>query len=148
MFRLLPGICDIVPLRNTTGRLGDEGDFAVLLAGGLHGDLDVLAEGGEKVHEALDRKGTGAVAHQGRNVRLLDPEDLASFGLLKASTFNEAVNLQGKLGLQELLFGTGETKVGKNISAAFFHPDFSCCGSHASSAFLCAGVPPQPSGDV
>jgi len=62
--------------------LGHEGDFAVFLASGLHGDLHVLAEGSQKVHETLDGKGTGAVAHQNRNVRLLDAENLASFGLL------------------------------------------------------------------
>src|SRR5216683_2799665 len=136
------------PTRTERRVLGHEGDFAVFLASGLHGDLYVLAEGGEKVHEALDGKGTGAIAHQGRNVRLLDAEDLAGFGLLKAAPFNEAVNLKRKLGFQELQFGMGETEIGKNISAAFFHPDwFSCSGSHVSSAFLCGGVPPQPGGD-
>jgi len=65
------------------GTLGDEGDFALFLAGGFHGDLHVLAKGGEKVHETLDGKGAGAVAHQGRNVRLLDAEDLAGFGCLR-----------------------------------------------------------------
>src|SRR6266851_3776625 len=43
--------------RGTTRRLGDEGDFAVFLTSGLYGDLHVLAESGEKVHEALDGKG-------------------------------------------------------------------------------------------
>src|SRR5713226_9756510 len=124
---------------------GDEGHFAVSFASRLYGDLDVLAEGGEKVHETLDGKRTGAVAHQGRNVRLLDAENLAGFGLLEAAFFDEAVNLQRKLGFQELLFGMGETEVGKNISTTFFRPDrFSWSGSHVSSAFLCGGVPPQP----
>ena len=100
--------------------LGHEGNFAVFLASGFHGDLDVLAEGGEKVHETLDGKGTGAVAHQGGNVRLLDGEDLASFGLLEAAFSKEAINLERKLCLQEFLLGMGETEVGKNISTAFF----------------------------
>jgi len=65
------------------GVLGHEGNFAVFLASGFHGDLDVLAEGGEKVHETFDGKGTGAVAHQDGNMRLLDAEDLASFCLLE-----------------------------------------------------------------
>jgi hypothetical protein len=114
----------------------------MFLAGGLHGDLDVLAEGGEKVHEALDGKGAGAVAHQGGDVRLLDAEDLASFGLLEAATFDEAVNLESKLSFQDLLFRMGEAEVGKDISTAFLCPDwFSYSGSHVSSAFLCGGVP-------
>jgi hypothetical protein len=129
--------------------LGNEGDFALFFASGLHGDLDVLAEGGEEVHEALDGKGAGAVAHQGGNVRLLDAEDLAGIGLLEAALFDEAVNLQRKLGFQEFLFGMGEAEVGKNVSAAFFHPDwFSRPGSHVSSPFLCGGAPPRPGGDV
>ena len=136
------------PTRTERRVLGHEGDFAVFLASGLHGDLHVLAEGGEKVHEALDGKGTGAVAHQGRNVRLLDAEDLAGFGLLEAPFFDEAINMQRQRGFQELLFGMGETEVGKNISTAFLYFDrFSCSGSHVSSAFLCVGVRPQPGGD-
>jgi hypothetical protein len=71
-------------------------------------------------------------------VRLLDTEDLTGFGLLEAALLDDAVDLESKLGLQELLFGMGETEVGKNISATFFCPDwFSCSGSHVSSAFLC-----------
>lgn len=128
--------------------LSDERDFPLFLAGGPDGDFDVLAEGGEKVHEALDGKGAGAVAHQGGNMRLLDAEDLASFGLLEAAFFDEAINLERKLGLQKFLLGMGETEVGKNISTAFFDPDrFSCSGSHVSSAFLCGGVRPEPGGD-
>ena len=52
------------PLQGQSGgALGHEGNFAVFFASGFHGDLDVLAEGGEKIHETLDGKGTGAVAH-------------------------------------------------------------------------------------
>jgi len=74
-----------------------------------------LAVGREKVHETLDGKGAGAIAHQGRDVRLLDAEDFSSFGLLEAATFNEALNLKRHLRFQELLFGIGKTEVGKNI---------------------------------
>ena len=74
-------------------------------------------------------------------MRLFDAEDLASFGLLEAAFFDEAVNLQGKLGFQEFLFGMRETEVGKNISTAFLCADrLSDFGSHVSSAFRCGGV--------
>ncbi len=103
-------------------------------AGGLDGDLDVLPEGGEKVHEALDGKRAGAVAHQGRYVRLLDAENLAGFDLLEAAFLDEAVNLERKPGFQEFLFGMGETEVGKDVAAVFLNPDrFSCSGGHARS---------------
>lgn len=39
-----------------------DGHFAVWLAGGFYDDFDVLAEGGEEVHEAFDGEGAGAVA--------------------------------------------------------------------------------------
>jgi len=112
-------------------RLGDEGNLALSLTRGLHGDLDVLAEGGEKVHETLNGKGTGAIAHQGGNVRLIDAENLAGFSLLEAAFFDEAVDLQSKLGFQELLLGMREAKVGKNIAAALLDANgFSCSGRH------------------
>ena len=118
------------------------------LASRLHGDFDVLAKSGEKIHEAFDGEGASAIAHQGRDVRLFDAEDLASFGLLEAALFDEAVNLESELGFQEFLLRMGETEVGKNVSGAFFHPDwFSCSGSHVSSAFPCGGVGPQPGDD-
>jgi len=43
---------------------GPEGNSPCFFRAGFHGDLDVLAEGGEKVHETLDGKVTVAVAHQ------------------------------------------------------------------------------------
>jgi len=44
---------------------------------------------GEEVHEALDGKGTARLRIKAENVRLLNAEDLASFGLLEAATSNE-----------------------------------------------------------
>src|SRR3981189_3992576 len=112
----MPGREDAMHIAGAERRvLGHEGNFAVFLASGFHGDLDVLAEGGEKVHETFDGKGTGAVAHQDGNMRLLDAEDLASFCLLEATLSNEAINLERKLGLQEFLLGMGEPEVAKNI---------------------------------
>lgn len=43
---------------------GDEGEGAVLFAGGADGDFDVLAEGGEKFHKAADAEVAGAIAHE------------------------------------------------------------------------------------
>lgn len=50
-------------------------------AGGADGDLDVLAEGGEELHEAADAEVAGAVAHEQGDLRLLDAEDFGDFGL-------------------------------------------------------------------
>src|SRR2546425_1137304 len=151
--RLMSHIWDMVsrkqgrPLK-TTGLLGDEGDFAVFLASGLYGDLHVLAESGEKVHEALGGKGAGPIAHQGRDMRLLNAENLAGIGLLEAPFFDEAVNLKREPRFQELLLGMGQTEVGKNVAAAFLHL-YGPFGSrsHVSSAFLCESARRQQDGD-
>jgi hypothetical protein len=43
-------------------------------AGGADGDLDVLAEGGEKFHEAADAEIAGAVAHEEGDGRQVSKE--------------------------------------------------------------------------
>src|SRR5690242_5407235 len=94
---------------------GDEGNLALSFPRGLYGDLYVLAEGGEKVHETLHGKRAGAIAHQGGNVRVFDAEDLPGFSLLEAAFFDEAVDLQSKLGFQELLLGCGRSRSAKAL---------------------------------
>ena len=79
------------------------GHFAVLLPRGPDDNLNVLSERGEELHEALDGKGSGAVAHQCGNVRLPYTENLSRFRLLEAALLDEAVDLEGELGLQEFL---------------------------------------------
>src|SRR5690242_6255306 len=70
--------------------LPDHGHFAVLLARGPYDDLHVLPKRGEEVHKALDGKGARTVAHQCRNVRLLDAENLSGFRLLEAASLDKA----------------------------------------------------------
>src|SRR5258708_33282590 len=61
----------------------------MLLAGGSRGNLHILSLRCEELHEAFHGKGSGAVAHERRDVGLLDTQDLSSFGLLKAASFNK-----------------------------------------------------------
>ena len=42
----------------------DNGNFSMLLARRAHGDLDVLPEIGQELHEAVDRKRPRTIAHQ------------------------------------------------------------------------------------
>jgi hypothetical protein len=79
--------------------------FAVGLASGFYDDFHVLAQGGEEVHEALDGKGAAAVAHQCRNVRLPDAENLSGFRLLEAASFDQPVDCKVSLALNRSCFG-------------------------------------------
>lgn len=65
-----------------------------------HCGLNVLPEGGQKLHQALHGKGTGPSAHEDGDVRLPDPEDLAGLGLREAALPDEAVDLQRQIGLE------------------------------------------------
>ncbi len=56
-------------------------------------------------------------------MRLLDAEDFAGLGLGKAALLDEAVNLQGKAGLDLLALGIGKAEVSKNVAGAFLDRD-------------------------
>jgi len=75
----------------------------MLLARGSHSNLDILPQRGEKFHKALYRKAARTVAHECRDVRLLDAQDFSSLGLLEAPRLNKPVNLQRQPRLQKLL---------------------------------------------
>ena len=74
-------------------------------------------------------------------MRLLDAENLSGFRLLEAAPFDEALDRQGKLGLQQFLFGMRQAEVGEDISTAFFYSRSSRSGrlfrshGHFSSGF-------------
>ena len=65
-----------------------------VLAGWPHRNLNILPQGGKKIHKALDGETTRAVSHQQRDVRLLDAEDFASLGLRQIAPHDEALNLE------------------------------------------------------
>ena len=108
------------------------------------GNLHVLAQGGEKIHETLDGEGAGSVAHQGRDTGLLDAEDFPRLRLSEAALLDETVNLQGEARFQKLLLGMGKSEIGENVPAALFELHRSLRG-HISFAFLGGDVRPQPS---
>ena len=124
--------------------------LSMLLPCGPYADFYVLSEGSKKFHEALDRKGARAIAHQSRHVRLPDAQDFPRLRLLQAALLDQPVNLQRQLGFQQFLLGVGKAEVGKNISATSLEVWFSyrdgLFGStgHSSSAFRDAIDRPQP----
>jgi len=88
-----------------------------------HGDLDILAEGGEELHEPLEGERARTTAHERRDMRLLDAEDVARPRLRQPALLDETVDLQREIGLELLAFGIREPEVAKDVAAAFLHPD-------------------------
>lgn len=80
-------------------RLRDDGHLAVgiILACRPHRNLHILPQSGKKIHKPLNGETTRAVAHQQRDVRLLDAKDFASLGLRQVASLNEPVNLEREL---------------------------------------------------
>jgi hypothetical protein len=85
------------------------------------GNLDILAESGEEIHKPFHRKRSRTIAHERRNMRLLDAENLSGFGLRDTALPDQPVDLQRQLRLQQFLLRIGQAEVGKNIPAAFLH---------------------------
>ena len=100
-----------------------EGNSAVLLAGRPHGNFNVLAERGQKVHEPLDGEVAGLPAHQTGNMRLPDAQNRTSPCLCESSILDRPVNLDSEAGLELLPFRVRKAEVGKNVAATLFEPD-------------------------
>src|ERR1035438_4933935 len=100
-----------------------EGNSAMFLAGWPHGDFNVLAQGGQKVHEPLDGEVAGLPAHQTGNMRLPDSQNRASLCLGESAILDQQVDLERDPGLELLPFRVGKAEVGKNVAATLFDPD-------------------------
>lgn len=88
------------------------------LPGRTNGYLNILSQGSEKLHQALDGERSRAITHQRRDVRLLDAKYFAGLGLCNTESPYETVYLQRKLGFQQLLFRMWQAKVRENVSTA------------------------------
>jgi len=107
-----------------------------MLARGPYGDFDILAEGGQKIHQTLDGKDSGLAAHQAGDVRLRDAEQYSRLGLGEIAFFDETVDLQSQARLELLALGVGEAEIGETL------PFPSLTGILAS--FFCMSVLPLP----
>jgi len=99
----------------------DHGQLALPLPRRAHCDLNVLPEGGQKLHQPLDGEGAGPSAHERGDVWLPDPEDLPGLGLREAALPDEAVDLQRQIGLELLALGMGESEIAEDVAAALLH---------------------------
>src|ERR1035438_8105958 len=119
-----------------------EGNSAMFLAGWPHGNFNVLAEGGQKVHEPLHREVAGLPTHQTGNMRLPDAQNRAGLCLCEFPFLDQPVDLEREAGLEQLPFGVGKAEVGKNVAATLFDPDCAVL-LHLSCASLCSSVLPR-----
>src|SRR5262245_17222545 len=92
--------------------------------GGSDSDFHVSAQCREKFHEASNGKVTSPIPHQQRDLRLLHPENFSDLNLCHATTRQDRIDLQGELGLEQLLFGVWNTKICKDVSAALGHMSY------------------------
>jgi hypothetical protein len=99
-------------------------NFAVHFTGRPYGYFNVLAERGEKIHEALDRKGPGLAPHERGDVWLLDAEDFTRLHLGEVALLNQAVDAQRQMRLELLAFRVRKSEIGKNVAAASPDLDF------------------------
>ena len=100
----------------------------MFFVGRPHSDFHVLTQSREKFHEASNRKVARAIAHQQRYLRLPHAENFGDLNLCHAAVLQDRVDLQSKLGLEQLLFGIRKAQVRKDVSAAF--PEFRSKNTH------------------
>ena len=100
----------------------------------LYSDLNVLAEGSQKIHETLHGEVARLAAHQTRNVRLLDAKDLSGRRLSEPAVLDKPVDLQREACLDLLAFGIGKAQVSKDVCRYLLWPEF--CYSSASQFCL------------
>src|SRR5215813_7225536 len=86
------------------------------LAGRLDRDLDVLSQRRQEFNQTANGKIPRAIAHQSRDVRLLDPENSPSVGLRQSATLDNLVNLKRQASLEHFLLRIGQTKVRKDVA--------------------------------
>ena len=79
-----------------------------------------MPERNQEVHKPLNRKISGTVAHQRRNMGLLDAQYGPSLRLREMAVLDDSVDLQGKMRLELLALRIGETDVGEDVAAALF----------------------------
>src|ERR1700746_1998754 len=91
----------------------------MFLVGRSRGDFHVLTQSREKFHEESNGKVARAISHQQGDLRLPHAENFGYLNLCHAAVLQDRVDLQGKLGLEQLLFGIRKAQVCKDVSAAF-----------------------------
>jgi hypothetical protein len=95
---------------------GDNRHVAVCFARLCDADLDIVSESREELHQALGGKRAGPTAHEIRDVRLRNTEDLPGLCLGQLPRADGADNLQRQIRLQQLLVRVGQACGDRRIS--------------------------------
>src|SRR5260370_21787662 len=114
--------------------------LAVLFACRRDRYLDILAEGGQEVDQAAYGEVAGPIARHSGYLRLRNPKNLPGFRLGGPTLLDDAVDFGSQAWLHQLPVRVGQSKIGKNVAAAFgdggLFSGFSF-GLHLASASLC-----------
>ena len=98
---------------------------------GLYDDLDILIEGYEEAQQALDGKLAEVSAEHLGNIRLGDSEQRGGFSLLQMVLFEDGIDFEDKLRLDEMLFGVRKSEIFEDVTATHLVS----FPAHASSPF-------------
>jgi len=82
-------------------------------------NLDVPVERGEKGHQAVHRVFAEVALEQPRDFGLGNAHQRSGLLLRELALGGEAKQLGDDLGLEEMIVGVGQPKVGKDVGAAF-----------------------------
>ena len=95
----------------------------------FHHNLDILIEGYQEAQQAFDGELAELAAQHLRDIWLANSEQLGSFHLLEAASFQDCVNLENQLCLNLMLLGVRHTDVLKDIIASNLMALFAahCC---------------------
>jgi hypothetical protein len=87
----------------------------VVCGGGSDGDLDVLAENRQKLHQPSNRHGYRPAAHQRRDLGLCRAKQLGGLGLGELLLLDQLIDLYSELGLEEFLLRIRRPRSAKTL---------------------------------
>jgi hypothetical protein len=84
----------------------------------LDDDFNILIEGHEEPQQAFDGERPEIAAEHFRDIGLLDAEQIGGRGLFQTALFHDAVDLEDKLGLDQMLIGVLHTEILEHVPAS------------------------------
>jgi len=102
----------------------DSGDVqgcdVITAATGLYDDFYVVIQSDEETEQSLDGELAELTAKHFGNIGLFDAEQRGSFRLFQSTAFEDGVDLEHELGLDQMFFRVGNTEISEHISTSGF----------------------------